>query len=196
MQNRPSKYSHKLKAIGSTGAILAITSGVSEAVIVNVSIDATVPVNNGYSFDATTSDFILGNNAAFDASLGTCSTNLVAIARTDFDWTTSTVSIGSSVDGSDSFSANSLDVLSIPGIGETEYLGYAFTSGADVFYGYAQYVGFASNQITIIGYAYETTANTAITVSDLTAVPEPSTTAAILSLAVGAFVVQRRSRRR
>lgn len=74
--------------------------------------------------------------------------------------------------------------------GDTYYAAFRFDAGGgDVNYGFIETDGATK----VLGYAYESDVNTAITVYDVTAAPEPASLALLASGMVGVAALRRRS---
>lgn len=190
------KYGSRLKATGATGIVLALTSGVSQAVVTEVPVDLVVEnfgTPSAVSFNPVGTNFSPEyDDTNFDAIARNCGLSLLASGG--MAWTDSAVSLNDTVDGALAFGDPGFP--SVPADGESVYYGYSYLDGADTFYGFAMFTGLAtgnpgSRDFIFNGYAFEDSSDTGINVG---AVPEPSSAATIMALAAGLFALQRRRR--
>lgn len=190
------KYGNRLKTAGATGIVLALTSGVSQAIVTEVPVDLVVEnfgTPSAVSFNPVGTNFFPGfDNNNFDAIPRNCGLSLLAYGG--MAWTDSAVSLNDTVDGALAFGNPGFPP--VPADGESVYYGYSYLDGADTFYGFAMFTGLAtgnpgSRDFIFNGYAFEDSSDTGINVS---AVPEPSSAATIMALAAGVFALHRRRR--
>jgi len=81
--------------------------------------------------------------------------------------------------------------------GSSGYFGFSIINGADTFYGWAQLTYGSDKSLTLHDFAYESTPGAAITAGATTsAIPEPSTYAAMAGLLAGSAVLLRRRQQR
>ena len=192
------KYSKCLNIAGATGVVLALTSGVANAVVIGVPVDELLS-NSGYpqqsiSFNPIGTNFVSGfDSTNFDAIVRNCGLSLIASGG--MSWSESAVPFGGTVDHNVTFGNPGFPA--VPADGDSVYYGYRFFDGVDAYnYRFAQFTGLATvsaytSDFVFDAYSFEDSPDTGITVG---AVPEPSMSAFFLALAASMFVVQRRKR--
>jgi len=207
-QSRRGQLDKKLAAYTLAGAAALIFPGAANANIVYVNVGQTVNNPGTYDFnlsgsssdDITISADTLGPYPEISAStanlaevvMDTANSDVAALAFGALIDPTSTASFGS---GGKMASSFPLDPGDWSATGGSAYLGFYFEGAGGPQAGWADIATTANSttsSFTVLSYAYETTANTAITAGEGSPVPEPSALALLALGGAGLIALRRR----
>jgi hypothetical protein len=192
------KFSNKIAALVGAGVLSAVTVEASPAktLINSTIIEGTT--TRVISFDVTSGSY--DNSWTYSEEFFFCGGLYLSSETDSVKFSSSAVTLGTTLSSSD-FTSTVSEITSFTlGASSTDYsyVGFEYLSdGGDSFYGYLQYSYYndGSNKLTFVGYAFESEAGSSINVTNVTSVPESSSTSVVLGgiglLTAGAGMVRR-----